>query len=192
LEYQLRDDAAEAIASFSKLRSLMLFPTQISDRGIVELCRLSSLETLVVSSPNITSASFGQVAKLKHLTHLGIWQWKIDDADFEKLAQLPNLTSLNLDTTLTDTSVLYMAPLNQLERLRLCGEGITNASVPNLMRLTKLEWLDVSNTSINKLGPAAQELKQAFPECAILLPKTEKEKEMERAFHRQKFGGTGF
>jgi hypothetical protein len=150
------------------------------------------LETLVVSSPNITSASFDHVVKLKHLTHLGAWQWKIDDADFEKLSQLPNLTSLGLVTKLTGTSVPYVTQLKQIERLTLYGEEITDASVPHLVGLTKLEWLDVSDTSINKLGPAAQDLKQAFPKCVIVLPKTEQEKEMERVFHRQKFGGAGF
>jgi hypothetical protein len=188
-KYQLRDDGAEALASFPKLKSLMLFATLITDEGMAALSRLSRLETLVVSSPHITSKSFDHVTRLKHLEHLGTWQWKIDDADIEKLSQLPNLTSLGLVTKLSDTSVSQVTALSQIERLTICGEEITDASVPHLVRLSKLEWLDLSDTSIDKLGPAAKELRRAFPTCMINLPKTEKEKEMERAFRNWKWGG---
>jgi hypothetical protein len=133
--YQLRDDAAEELASFPKLKSLMLFATVITDDGMADLSRLSRLEMLVVSSPNITSASFDHVVKLKHLKHLGTWQWKIDDADIEKLSQLPNLTGLGLVTSLTDKSVPHVTALGQIKRLTLRGEGITDASVPHLLRL---------------------------------------------------------
>ena len=190
--YKLRDEAAEVIASFPKLRSLKLFQTEISDDGMAELCRISGLETLVVSSPTITSASFDHVAKLKSLTHLGTWIWKIDDSHIAKLSQLPNLTSLGLVTDLTDQSVPHVTTLGQIERLTLRGEGITDASVPHLLRLSKLQWLDVSDTSINKLGPAAKELRRAFPKCMINLPQTKAEKETERAFNNWKWGGNGF
>jgi hypothetical protein len=190
-QYQLRDEAAEAIATFPRLRSLMLFATQITDEGMEAIGRLTHLETLVVSSPNITSASFDHVAGMKHLKHLGTWEWKMDDAHLKKLSQFPSLTSLGLVTDLTDKSVIHLSELEQIERLTLNGDAITDASVPYLRRLHKLEWLNLSHTSIDKLGRAAKELRQAFPKCMINLPKTEKEKEMERAFHRSKWGGGG-
>jgi hypothetical protein len=65
----------------------------------------------------------------------------------------------------------------------------TDANLPHFQRLARLEWLDLSDTSIDKLGPAAKELRRAFPKCMINLPKTEKEKEMERAFRNWKWGG---
>jgi hypothetical protein len=186
--YQLRDEAAEALAAFPMLKSLMLFQTRITDKGMEKLCRLSKLETLTVGSPHITSASFDHVVKLKRLTALGTWIWKIDDDDIQKLSQMPQLTNLDLLTNLSDQSVPHVTALGQIERLRLRGEGVTDACVPHLLRLTRLEWLDLSDTSINKLGPAAKELKQAFPKCVILLPQTEEEKEAERAFNNWKWG----
>jgi Leucine-rich repeat (LRR) protein len=181
-QYQLGDDAAEVLASFPNLRTLMVFQTQISDKGLAALCRLERLETLVVSSPNVTSASFDPVLKLKHLKHLGTWQWKINDADFEKLSQLPNLRSLGLVTRLSDESVTRLSKLGQIERLTMRGDKITDGSLPNLARLTKLEWLDISDTSVNKNSPAAKELQRALPRCQINLPRTKEEEEMHRAF----------
>ncbi|HEY3393289.1 MAG TPA: hypothetical protein VGK58_11325 [Lacipirellulaceae bacterium] len=188
-KYQLRDDAAEALAAFPMLKSLELYLTRITDEGMEKLCRLSKLERLTVGSPHITSASFDHIRKLKRLTALGTWAWKIDDDDLQKLSQMPQLTTLDLLTHLSDKSVPHVTALGQIERLRLRGEGVTDASVPHLLRLTKLQWLHLSGTSINKLGPAAKQLKRAFPKCAILLPKTEKEKEAERAFNNWRFGG---
>ncbi len=188
-KYRFRDDAAEALAAFPILKSLELFQTRITDAGMEKLCRLSKLERLTVGSPHITSASFDHVVKLKHLTALGTWAWKIEDDDFRKLSQMPQLTTLDLLTHLSDKSVPHVTALGQIEHLRLRGEGITDASVSHLLRLTKLQWLHLSGTSINKLGSAAKELKRAFPKCVIYLPKTEKQKEAERAFNNWKWGG---
>lgn len=186
--HQLHDEAAKAIATFPKLRKLMLFATQITDEGMAALCQLSQLKTLVVSSPNITSASFDQVNKLRHMEHLGTWGWQIEDADFEKLSQLPNLNSLGLTSTnLTDESVACLTKLDQIERLTLDGEKITDASLYHFYRLSKLKWLNLKHTSVSKYGPAAKALQKAYPNCIFNLPPTEKEKEISRAFHRQKW-----
>jgi hypothetical protein len=188
-KYQLRDDAAEALATFPKLSSLMLFATRITDNGMAALCRLSQLETLVVSSPNITSASFEHVVQLKRLQHLGTWQWKIAAAHFEKLSQLPKLNSLGLVTNLTDRSVPHLVKLDKIERLTLDGEEITDASLTYLCRLNRLKWLYIKDTSVAKHGPAAKKLQQALPNCTIILPPTEQEKAMKRAFLNWKWGG---
>lgn len=188
-EHDLQDDAAHAIATFPHLRSVMLFATQITDDGMGALSRLSNLETLVVSSPHITSASFDQLAKLKHLEHLGTWQWKIDDEDFSKLSAAPRLRSLALITPLTDECAPHIAKLRKLRRLSLYGEAITDEALHHLHRLNRLEWLDVKHTSVKKHGHAAMALQEAFPNCNFILPHTEREKEMESAFHNQKWGG---
>lgn len=154
LEFQLEDDAARTIATFPKLRFLYLFATKITDKGMSELGRLSTLEELVVSSPHITSSSFDAIVNLKRLKHLGTWQWKIEAAGhFAKLSQLP-----------------------------LCGEQITDASIPYLIPLKKLKWLDAHDTNIHRLGPAAAELQQALPTCAIVLPRTSRKKHAKRPF----------
>lgn len=186
-EYLLDDESASAIASLPRLRSVMLFETRITDVGVAALCELPRLETLVVSSPRVTSAVFEHVARARRLEYLGTWGWTIEDADLEQLRQLPNLTSLDLRTNLTDESVRHLLPLERLKQLTLIGDGITDASVPLSCRLRNLTWLDLSDTSIQKNGDAARMLKQALPACRIRLPKTEREREAERIFTRQRF-----
>jgi hypothetical protein len=50
-----------------------------------------------------------------------------------------------------------------------------------------LEWLDISDTSVNKNSAAAKELQHALPHCQINLPRTKEEEEMHRAFIRSKW-----
>ncbi len=188
-EYRLRDGAAEVLASFPKLNQLMLFGTQITDEGMAAICQLSQLKNLTVSSPYITSASFDHVVKLQHLEQLGTWGWTIQDADFDKLSQLQNLRGLGLCTKLTDESVDYLTKLDRIEQLTVYGEKITDASLHHFYRLKNLEWLDLSDTSVTKYGPAAKALQQAYPKCVFRLPPTEVEKARKRAFRRGKWGG---
>lgn len=139
------------------------------------------------NSPRVTSAVLDHVAELSRLGHLGVWLWRVEDDDLEQLRQMPNLTSLDLRTNLTDESVRHLLPLERLKQLTLIGDGITDASVPLSCRLRNLTWLDLSDTSIQKNGDAARMLKQALPACRIRLPKTEREREAERIFTRQRF-----
>lgn len=188
-ELQLDDEAAQAIASFPRLRQLMLFATQITDDGMATLIGLSRLEVLVISSPCITSASFDHVVELQRLEHLGTWAWKIDDTDLGKLSQLPNLTSLDLQTELTDASVPHLLKLDQLKWLTLRGDGITDGCVPQFYGRTNLERLNLNLTSINKNGAAAKALKQHLQNCTISLPPTAAEEATRRAFQEYKWGG---
>jgi hypothetical protein len=167
----------------------MLYQTQITDDGVEALCELSQLETLVVSSPHITSATFDHVAKLQHLEHLGTWAWSINDADFTKLSEMPNLVSLGLQTNLTNASVPHLLQFKGLEKLTLRGDEITEDSVRHLCTMRKLTWLNLRSTSIPKNSEAAALLKQSLPVCRIALPKTEREKEIERQFNNSKWGG---
>lgn len=188
-KHYLRDEHAEVISKFPSLRSVSLFHTEISDAGVEALCRLSQLELLTVSSPEVTSASFKHVAKLKELESLSAWQWKIDNADFQELLPLPKLVCLDLLTELSDESVPYLLRFKGLERLRLRGEGVTEACVPLLCTMRGLTWLNLDDTSIHKESDAAAELKRSLPGCMIRLPKTEEELERERQFHASKWGG---
>lgn len=170
-QYRLTDEAAAALATFPRLRSLSLFDTQITDAGMADLCRLSRLELLAVSSPQITSASFQQLAKLERLEHLGVWQWKIDPGHLPQLLQLPKLTGLTLNTPLDDESLPLLAEHDRLEGLTLSGAGITDAGLHHLGRLSKLKWLDLSDTSVVPSSAAAKELQGTLPNCTIILPR---------------------
>jgi hypothetical protein len=190
-EWQLRDDAAAAVGDIVQLRKLQLFATEITDAGLADLCRLSQLESLTVGSPHITSASFDRIAKLSRLERLGTWAWRIDDADLAKLADLPKLRSLDLLTELSNASVPLVTalPLPQMRSLRLRGECISDTSLPHFHRLSHLERLDLGDTSVDKLGPAAAELKQVLPNCMIRLPRTKVEIARDQAYNNWKWGG---
>lgn len=188
-EYQLRDDAAAAIAAFPKLRKVNLYSTRITDVGIADICRNSKLDGLEVSSRLITSASFDHVVKLQRLRHFGPWGWKIEDADLDKLAALPHLESLCLFTPLTDNSIPHVVRLTHLKRLAIDGEQVTDASLPLFHGMQQLTRLNLHDTGIDKLSQAAKDLHAALPNCFILLPRTPREEAMHQAFIASKWSG---
>lgn len=189
-EFRFGDEVAYVIADFPNLRSLMLFRFDISDDGVKALCKHSELETLVVSSLGVTSSSFKSIAELRHLKHLGVWGWRINDADYADLERFTSLNSIQFVTDLSDEIVPHLAQLEDLERLTLQGEGVTDACVPCLLKLRKLEWLDLSDTGIHKHGDAAKRLQQTLPDCHISLPRTAEEEERHRHFINSKFSGS--
>lgn len=163
----------------------MLFNTRITDSGIARLCELTDLEVLVVSSPLATSRSFDDVKKLQQLTHIGTWGWKVDPQD---LAKLDGIESLGLVTSMTDDALPILAEFSSLKKLTLHGEDVTDDNLHYLHKLPQLEWLNLRNTSVHKNGEAARRLRAALPGCRISLPKTAREKEIERNFNSWRFG----
>lgn len=191
-EHKMTDEHARSVASSKSLRELYLHDTLISNEGMAALGRLENLESVTISSPRITGAVLKDLKSLSRLHWLGTWQWQIEDEDLLMLNELPSLTGvgLNTSTSVTDQSVPYLAKLNRLEILRIGSRcQITDAGLEPFKSMTQLKRLDLSGSQVDKLGPAAKELLAALPECAIQLPKTARENEMEAAFHRMKFGG---
>ena len=65
----------------------------------------------------------------------------------------------------TDTGLIHLKGLDNLQKLDLGGTQITDAGLVHLVGLTKLESLDLSRTKITDAGIA--ELQQALPNCEI-------------------------
>ena len=189
--FAMGDELAHAIADFPSLNKLLLFGFDITDSGVEVLCRHTQLEMLVVSSPVVTSKSFQSVAKLQRLKHLGVWGWKINDADLADLEQLTSLTSLQFVTDVSDEIVPHLAQLQDLESLTLRGEQVTDKCVPQLRKLKKITWLDLSDTGINKYSDATKLLQRSLPSCRILLPRTPAEERSHQQFINSKSNFNG-
>ncbi len=170
-EYKLRDDGAEAIATFPSLRSLSLFQTLLTDDGVAALCQLTSLEELTVSSPLATGAGLRHVLRLTNLNHLSVSSWQLADEDISMLGRLPKLRTLMLLTRpLNDECLAHLAQLDQLEWLSIESEGITDAGLTCLQGMTNLKVLDIKRVVSDRDAPVVKLLRQALPNCEFCLP----------------------
>jgi VanZ family protein len=82
---------------------------------------------------------------------------KFDDATIAALVKrqdiLGQIHGLNLTgSRVTDAGAAKLTAFAYLRRLDLSGTGVSNAALKTCARLTKLEWLGVVHTRVNRLG----------------------------------------
>jgi hypothetical protein len=80
-------------------------------------------------------------------------------------AKSPVRTLLLENCKVTDKGVSYLSSLPELHALSLSGDNVTDACIPTLIKLKRLEGLALQNTKITPEGYA--KLKAAFPAARI-------------------------
>ncbi|MCH2397472.1 MAG: leucine-rich repeat domain-containing protein, partial [Pirellulales bacterium] len=117
------------LKGMTKLQSLTLTYTQITDVGLVHL---NGLTLSQLSIPDQAKTDLG----LKHY-----------------LAATETHTSLTLESwRVTDSGLVHLRGLTELQTLNLRGTQITDAGLAHLKGLTNLQELDISNTKITGAG----------------------------------------
>jgi Leucine-rich repeat (LRR) protein len=92
------DDGVTTVAKLSKLRTLSLYGTQISDAGLANLAnQLTDLESLVLSATQVTDSGMSHVGKLTKLKTLRLGQTAVGDDGLKQLDGLTDLESIYVD-----------------------------------------------------------------------------------------------
>jgi hypothetical protein len=124
-----------------KLLHLSLDGINIDDNNLEALAKLESLETLCLAPTNVGHEGLEKIAQFANLRHLCIGR---------------------KGTLITDQGLAPLTNLQNLEALRLLGEGITDACVDTLVQLPQLKFLTLEWTSITKNG--IQKIKEKLPQ----------------------------
>ena len=146
---QLSDNAAVTDASLTNLAGLSdlayldLSGTATTDAGLAYLTDLPSLCRLLLARTAMSDEGLRHVGKLKGLTSLTLNSTNVTDRSLEHLAGLGNLRFLNLTgTKVSDEGLRHLQSLTELRMLVLTGgTHITDAGLPHLLKLQKLESL---------------------------------------------------
>lgn len=157
-------DFLTPFSHFTKLRSLDLTGTAITDEQLVALEKLSNLELLFLSRTKITGASFKHIAKLKKLRKLYLYKLQFDEESFADLARTKNLVELHLGNNaygdvaaehlskipsleeikcewkLSAKGLEYLANMDRLIRVNLYGE-VTDEGIKSLSGMKSLKYL---------------------------------------------------
>jgi hypothetical protein len=172
---QIGDIALKHIERHSRIESVALSRTSITDAGMESLATLPNLTVLDLADTKITNSGLKPLLRLKKLDELSLIGTKVDDegvrllaenvpslrvislartsitdAALDALVALPKLESVILyETRITDRGIQSLSHLKHLKRIYLRGTGITNAAVAHLAKLKKLRSIDLNNTAID-------------------------------------------
>ena len=146
------------------------FRHQHIDDGSLEIIgQLPNLTFLDIGECKVLKGkTIGELGKLTRLTYLELREIKkVTDDNFAALETLINLTELNLEATrISDASVPTLLKMQKLERLSVAGTQMGDKGMVELSKLPAIKWLDLRNCQPKPETVAA--LKAARPDLEIV------------------------
>lgn len=148
---QITNYGAAAIAKLSNLSTLQIKGNRIGDEGAFELANLSKLENLDISNNTVTErGAFTLVDNLKKINTLKITENPISTLPQENLNDINELKRQLIieENTINHARKLALRCLKTKEKkldLGYCGLTELEKEVPELLELTWLEELNLSN-----------------------------------------------
>lgn len=131
------------LTGLTKLRSLSLHSTEVTDAGLEYLAGMTDLQELTLTFSDVTGSGLKHLAGLKQFHSLDLdWSSKVTDEGMRELAGLKELRTLNLSAS-----------------------PVTDAAVKVIAGLSKLRHLNIASTKITAGGAA--KVQKALPKCRI-------------------------
>jgi hypothetical protein len=108
-------EALPGVENLTRLRTLDLRFSAVTDEGLGHLVALQKLEALYLSDTSTTDRSLGVIGAIRGLRILGLNGTAVGDAGLRHLGALAALRSISLiDTRVTPEGLLALAPLPNL------------------------------------------------------------------------------
>jgi WD40 repeat protein len=151
---ELTDDDVRRLQGFSRLRSVDLRTTSITDAGLKHLESLPDLVGLALDWTKVSPAAIVRLVKGRAgLLHLSLSGVPFKDNDLAELEGLTELRFLGLrGAAVTDPGLAHLKPFTKLRVLGLMSTAVGDAGVAHLKGLTELEDLDLDRTAITDAG----------------------------------------
>lgn len=150
-EDALADRLVAKISHLKDLNSINLANCDVSDLGAKGLHDLPKLQRLDLGRSLITGKTVPVLGKLMSLEHLNLDCTDLANADLGPIARLPKLWGLGLHAAqIKDSQLVALKAAKGLTILDLSNNpGISDASLPTLTALEHLQYLDLSDSSID-------------------------------------------
>lgn len=160
------------LGKYSKLTSLSLFYTKISDDGLTHfLNKQKFIFYLDLYHTKTTDISLQAIGSLPELSFLTLTKTNITDKGLENLITLKNLEVLTIsETNISDAGLVHLNRIRSLRWLDLSQTEITDAGVMKLKDLNKLNTLIIHSTKVTNKG--VEYLRKHFPGLIIDKEKT--------------------
>jgi Leucine-rich repeat (LRR) protein len=163
---RLTDHGLESLSQISSLTYLDVSQTAVTDRGLAHIARLPNLRTLNLDNTQVTDAGLSELKSHPKLTALFMLGTRLTDQGLEQLCQSKRWTNLRLNRTqVTDAGLQHLAGLDKLIILGLYKTQITDAGLKHLKALKSLQSLQVADSKVTDAGIA--DLKAALPNLKV-------------------------
>jgi internalin A len=127
--------------------SLYSLSTETFDTVIVQVGNLTRLQTLNLEGSSISDAGLARLHGLTELSKLDLIRTRVTDAGLLHLKTMTSLTYLDLrNTEITDAGLAHLKGLSKLSELFVNSIAITDAGLANLRELTNLSHLSLNHT----------------------------------------------
>jgi hypothetical protein len=154
----IEDEGLAPVASYGKLKVLLLRDTRIGDGALSHMGQLPELWALDLSATRVTDAGLGSLSGSPGLGVLALDRTRVTDAGLAHAGLWPSLTELSLNVTAVgDAGLAHLKKVPGLARLYIDGTHVTDRGLVHLAGLGRLDglsvgWDDVTDTG---LGPIA-------------------------------------
>jgi len=149
---RITDVGLSHIVPLSKLRSLQLNFSNVSETALASLASLSRLESLVLSHAPITPNVASALSRLTSLKKLHLYESTLTDVGLERLAALPNIEDVSLSNSKITGAGLSRCSSWPLKKLDLSSLDVYDDDLACLTAWPALEKLDLSWTQITSRG----------------------------------------
>jgi len=150
------DDAVMALLpSFTRLRGLYLSSSRVTNADLTHLKDLPNLEELALGLGRMTDKGLIQLAACSRLEYLMLSGTNFTDFGMAYIKDIPHLKTLHAGhlNHLTDRGMENISTAVQVERMSFhWADGITEAGLAHLARLSNLKMLDVSHAQLSDAG----------------------------------------
>lgn len=161
----ITDDNLVHLKVLKNLETLTL-PRQIGDSGLANVAGLTKLTTLNMPNTKVTDAGMVYLKNLVKMKSLVVSATNISDAGVANLVNMRDLEILNLSSTnITNNGLKYLQNMTRLRKLFLFRDDITDAGIQYLTGFQNLERLNIQATKISNSG--YQQLKSTYPNIVI-------------------------
>lgn len=162
----LTDSGLVQLPKLDSIRSLRIEGTQITDEGLKYLSHFTSLTGLELYGNNITGDGLIHLRNLEQLGYLSLNSCPVTDSGLAHITELPSIKHLDIgNTRITDAGMVYISSLTNLQNLDLNGTAVGDESVQHLVEVKGLLRLKVWDTKLTTTGLAT--LQAALPKCKI-------------------------
>jgi hypothetical protein len=155
------------LPQLSRLSSLDLSGTAVTDAALAHIGELPNLERLGLNQNSITDEGIYALRALSRLKALELGRTKITDAALKTVGSFSDLQVLDIsDTSVTDAGMKYIANLAHLAELKMRGTGVTEEGLLQLQQITNLRRLDIT-LSEKVSSEGLRRFKRFVPACLI-------------------------
>lgn len=152
----ITDDGLESLGKIKELRRLSLSDTVISDDGLDVLARVCpGIQDLELLGLDITAEGLKALRGLYSLKKLEISQIPLNDECVRMIATHPLEELWIANALVSDVGVEMLSNCASMKTLVLSvNQYVTDDSIPHLLKLEKLEHLDLRYTAVTEQGVA--------------------------------------